>query len=86
MINKKIWLKDKKFQFKPGDIVKLARKKNNGYPRFIYFDKIYQVIKISNEDIIIFNIEKKEQEFKINKNYIVPVKDLRNKLIDDILN
>jgi hypothetical protein len=50
MIRSKTWVKDRYFEYKKGDIVKLVRKKENGHPRALSFGVSYKILKVENED------------------------------------
>jgi hypothetical protein len=85
----KTWVKDRYFEYKQGDIVKLVRKKENGHPRSLSFDMCYKVLKVENEDLFVQKLDDKELEFRImkaNKNYFAPIDKMRDELINDILN
>ena len=86
MIKSKTWVKDRYFEYKQGDIVKLVRKKENGHPRALSFGIIYKVLKIENEDLFVQGLDDQELRItKVNKNYFIPVQKLRDELINDIL-
>jgi len=83
----KTWVKDRYFEYKKGDIVKLVRKKENGHPRSLSFDMCYKVLKVENEDLFVQKIDDKEfRIIKANKNYFAPIDKMRDELINDILN
>lgn len=82
----KTWVKDRYFEYKQGDIVKLVRKKENGHPRALSFGVSYKVLKIENEDLFVQQLDEKELRItKVNKNYLIPVERLRDELIKEIL-
>ena len=82
----KTWVKDRYFEYKQGDIVKLVRKKDNGHPRALSFGVSYKVLKIENEDLFVQQLDEKELRItKVNKNYLIPVESLRDELIKEIL-
>jgi hypothetical protein len=82
----KNWVKDRYFEYKQGDIVKLVRKKVNGYPRSLSFGVSYKVLNIENEDLFVQQLDEKELRItKVNKNYLIPVEKLRDELIKEIL-
>lgn len=82
----KTWVKDRYFEYKQGDIVKLVRKKDNGHPRSLSFGVSYKVLKIENEDLFVQQLDEKELRItKVNKNYLIPVESLRDELIKEIL-
>ena len=82
----KTWVKDRYFEYKQGDIVKLVRKKENGHPRALSFGVSYKVLKIENEDLFVQQLDEKELRItKVNKNYLIPVESLRDELIKEIL-
>ena len=82
----KNWVKDRYFEYKQGDIVKLVRKKVNGHPRSLSFGVSYKVLNIENEDLFVQQLDEKELRItKVNKNYLIPVEKLRDELIKEIL-
>ena len=82
----KTWVKDRYFEYKQGDIVKLVRKKDNGHPRALSFGVSYKVLKIENEDLFVQGLDDQELRItKVNKNYLIPVESLRDELIKEIL-
>lgn len=82
----KTWVKDRYFEYKQGDIVKLVRKKDNGHPRSLSFGVSYKVLKIENEDLFVQELDEKELRItKVNKNYLIPVERLRDEFIKEIL-
>lgn len=91
MIKSKTWVKDRYFEYKQGDIVKLVRKKENGHPRSLSFGVSYKVLKVENEDLFVQELDMEELHLgdirikKVNKNYFIPVQKLRDELINDIL-
>jgi hypothetical protein len=86
MIRSKTWVKDRHFEYKKGDIVKLVRKKENGHPRSLSFGVSYTVLKVENDDLFVQGLDEKELRItKVNKNYLIPVEKLRDELIKDIL-
>lgn len=90
----KSWVKDRYFHFQIGDVVKLVRKKKNGHPRALEIGKCYKVIVIQNEDLFVTNLERKDlgggfiggNYVKVNKHYFAPIENMRDELINDILN
>ena len=89
MIRSKTWVKDRYFEYKKGDIVKLVRKKENGHPRALSFGVSYKILKVENEDLFVQKLDDQELEFRIikaNKNYFAPIDKMRDELINDILN
>jgi hypothetical protein len=92
MMRSKTWVKDKSFEYKSGDIVKLVRKKKNGHPRTLDFGVIYKVLKVENEDLYVQKLDEEELHLgdirikKVNKNYFAPIQKMRDELINDILN
>ena len=86
MMKSKTWVKDRYFEYKQGDIVKLVRKKKNGHPRTLSFGVSYKVLKVENEDLFVQQLDEKELHItKVNKNYLIPVQRLRDELIKEIL-
>ena len=91
MIKSKTWVKDRYFEYKSGDIVKLVRKKENGHPRSLSFGISYKVLKVENEDLYVQELDEQELHLgdirikKVNKNYFVPIDKMRDELIKDIL-
>ena len=88
MIKSKTWVKDRYFEYKKGDVVKLVRKKENCHPRSLSFGVNYKVLKVENEDLFVQKLDDQELEFRIikaNKNYFVPIDKMRDELINDIL-
>ena len=82
----KTWVKDRYFEYKQGDIVKLVRKKENGHPRALSFGVSYKVLKIENEDLFVQGLDDQELRItKVNRNYLIPVERLRDELIKEIL-
>lgn len=82
----KTWVKDRYFEYKQGDIVKLVRKKENGHPRALSFGVSYKVLKVENEDLFVQELNSEELRItKVNKNYLIPVEKLRDELINEIL-
>jgi len=92
MIRSKNWVRDRYFEYKSGDIVKLVRKKENGHPRSLSFGVSYKVLKVENEDLFVQELDEKELHLgniritKVNRNYFVPIDKMRDELIRDILN
>jgi hypothetical protein len=92
MIRSKNWVRDRYFEYKSGDIVKLVRKKENGHPRSLSFGVSYKVLKVENEDLFVQEFDEKELHLgniritKVNRNYFVPIDKMRDELIKDILN
>jgi hypothetical protein len=92
MIKSKTWVKDRYFEYKNGDIVKLVRKKENGHPRSLSFGISYKVLKVENEDLYVQELDEQELHLgdiritKVNRNYFVPIDKMRDELIKDILN
>ena len=92
MIKSKTWVKDRYFEYKAGDIVKLIRKKQNGHPRTLSFGINYKVLKVENEDLFVQELDLQELQLgdiritKVNKNYLVPIQNMRDEFIKDILN
>lgn len=86
MMRSKTWVKDRNFEYKHGDIVKLVRKKENGHPRSLSFGVAYKVLKIENEDLFVQQLDEKELRItKVNRSYLIPVERLRDELIKEIL-
>ena len=89
MIRSKTWVKDRYFEYAPGDIVKLVRKKKNGHPRALELGRTYKIIKIENNDLFVNDSEKMHLNggtyIKVNKDYFAPIDTLRDELIKDIL-
>ena len=85
MIKSKTWVKDRYFDYEPGDIVKLVRKKKNGHPRALELGKNYKVFKIENSDLFVYHEIQGITWIKVNKDYFVPVQSIRDELIKDIL-
>jgi hypothetical protein len=82
----KTWVKDRYFEYKQGDIVKLVRKKENGHPRSLSFGITYKVLKVENDDLFVQQLDELELRItKVNKNYLIPVEKLRDELIKEIL-
>ena len=69
--------------FHKGDIVVLIRKKSNGYPKNLDFDKEYIIIRINGEQICIINDIGKE--FYCNKTFFTKKGDLRDSNLEKIL-
>jgi hypothetical protein len=89
MIRSKNWVKDRHFEYAPGDIVKLVRKKKNGHPRALELGRTYKILNIENNDLFLIDSEKMHlnggAHIKVNKDYFVPVNMMRDELINDIL-
>ena len=87
MIRSKTWVKDRNFEYKTGDLVKLVRKKKNGHPKALELGKNYEILKVENEDLFLFGSENLTggTYIKVNKDYFVPVQSIRDELINDIL-
>ena len=86
MMRSKTWVKDRNFEYKHGDVVKLVRKKENGHPRSLSFGVSYKVLKIENEDLFVQQLDEKELRItKVNRSYLIPVERLRDELIKEIL-
>jgi hypothetical protein len=89
MIRSKTWVKDRYFEYRPGDIVKLVRKKQNGHPRALELGKNYKVLKVENEDLFVNDVDRVHFNggtyVKVNRNYFVPIDNMRDELIKDIL-
>lgn len=87
----KNWLEDVKrlgqIQFKEGDIVELARKKSNGYPKFLEMGKHYFIRFIENEFIWLGNTKYDiiSKCVKIHNSFVITSQILRDKKIEDIL-
>lgn len=87
MNKSKTWVKDRYFEYKQGDIVKLVRKKDNGHPRALSFGVSYKVLKIENDDLFVQGLDDQELRItKVNKNYFAPIQKMRDEMINDILN
>jgi hypothetical protein len=77
-------IKNGSIKFEVGDEVKLFRKKNNGYPKLLDYDKSYIILNIINENLYIIesSIYKPNvinfDTIKINKQYLVPTQKLRD--------
>lgn len=89
MKNKKIWdiVNDTKYQI--GDMVRLSRKRTDGYPRHLQFDTDYYIIDVKN-DVLTISTDREggwgsRTKFKINKLYILPLGKIRDLKIDQIL-
>lgn len=89
MIKTKQWVKDRYFDYKPGDTVKLVRKKKNGHPRSLKLGQTYKILKVENEDLFVEDIDFESTNGgkynKVNRNYFVPIQDMRDELINHIL-
>ena len=91
MIKSKTWVKDRYFEYRPGDIVRLVRKKENGHPRALSFGISYKVLKVENEDLFVQELDLRELHLgdiritKVNKNYFAPIQRMRDEFINDIL-
>lgn len=91
MIKSKTWVKDRYFEYKPGDIVRLVRKKKNGHPRALKIGESYKILKVENEDLFVKDLESPDYNSgdiritKVNKDYFVPIQILRDEMIKDIL-
>ena len=91
MIRSKNWVRDRYFEYKSGDIVKLVRKKENGHPRSLSFGVSYKVLKVENEDLFVQELDEQELHLgniritKVNRNYFVPIDKMRDELIKGIL-
>ena len=70
--------------FRKGDIVVLIRKKANGYPKNLDFDKEYIVKDINGEQIRIDN-PSGTRDFYVNKTFFVKKVDLRDSYLEKIL-
>jgi len=81
----KIWVKDKNFQYKSGDIVKCVRKKKNGHPKYLNLGGCYVVRRVENDDLFVQEMNTEYDLSKVNKNYFVPIIKMRDELINDIL-
>ena len=92
MIRSKTWVKDRYFEYKPGDIVKLVRKKQNGHPRALKIGESYKILKVENQDIFVKELNAPDYHLgdaritKVNKDYFVPLQSMRDDLINNILN
>ena len=89
MIRSKTWIKDRYFEYNPGDVVKLIRKKKNGHPRALELGKSYKVLKIENDDLFVNDIDRinfnDTRYVKVNRNYFAPIHEMRDELIKNIL-
>ena len=86
MIKSKAWVKDRCFEYRPGDIVRLVRKKENGHPRALSFGICYKILKVENEDLFVQGLDDQELRItKVNKNYFAPIQKMRDEMINDIL-
>jgi len=70
--------------FRKGDIVFLIRKKANGYPKNLEFDKDYVVKDINGEQIRIDN-PSGTSDFFVNKTFFTKKGDLRDSNLEKIL-
>lgn len=70
--------------FRKGDIVVLIRKKANGYPKNLDFDKEYIVKDINGEQIRIDN-PSGTRDFYVNKTFFTKKGDLRDSYLEKIL-
>lgn len=86
MIRSKTWVKDRYFEYLLGQIVKLVRKKKNGHPRSLKLGGLYKIKKLENEDLYVQSLEDDNMIVKVNKDYFVPIQNMRDELINDILN
>ena len=82
----KTWVKDRGFKFKVGDIVKLVRKKKNGHPKYLNLGGCYVVRRVENDDLFVQEINTEYDLSKVNKNYFVSIEEMRDELINNILN
>jgi hypothetical protein len=85
MIKSKTWVKDREFGYVPGKIVKLVRKKKNGHPKALELGKCYRVKRIENYDLFVESLEGEHIMVKVHKDYFVPIQDMRDEMINDIL-
>jgi hypothetical protein len=85
MMRTKIWVKDRNFGYVSNKIVKLIRKKKNGHPRALELGKCYRVKKVENEDLFVESLEGEHILVKVHKDYFVPIQEMRDELIKDIL-
>jgi len=87
MIKSKTWIKDRNFELNTNDLVKLIRKKQNGYPNGLEIGKTYKILRLENQDIFI-EIKKGEGGIpeirKVNRFYFAPISEIRNELIKEI--
>lgn len=70
--------------FRKGDIVVLIRKKANGYPKNLEFDKEYIVKDINGDQIRIDN-PLSTKDFFVNKTFFTKKGDLRDSNLEKIL-
>jgi len=70
--------------FRKGDIVFLIRKKANGYPKNLDFDKEYVIKHINGEQLCIENTSG-FRDFYINKTFFTKKGDLRDSNLEKIL-
>ncbi len=81
----KIWIKDRSFGYVPGKIVKLVRKKKNGHPKALELGMCYRIKKVDNYDLFVESMEGEHIIVKVHKDYFVPIQEMRDELINDLL-
>lgn len=91
MVVNKNWLVDVKrlyqIKFREGDIVEIARKKRNGYPKFLEMGKHYFIRYAENEFVWLGETKNDviSKCVKIHNSFIITSQILRDKKIEDIL-
>jgi hypothetical protein len=85
MMRSKTWIKDRYFGYVSGKIVKLVRKKKNGHPRALELGKCYRIKRVENYDLFVETLEGEHIIVKVHKDYFVPIQEMRDELINDIL-
>jgi hypothetical protein len=90
MNKSKVWVTDRvnNFSFEKGDVVYLARKKINGYPKFLDFETSYVVYEVAGDKIVIHESSKVaniRNNHKIHHSYLISRQVLRDETIKDLL-
>lgn len=78
----KVWNKDH-VTFSIGNKILVFRRKPNGHPRLLKDGKIYTIIDINGDDLLIDSEIK--SRIKVHKSYMIPIEFLRDELIQILL-
>jgi hypothetical protein len=84
----KSWIRDKINinDYQIGQLVVVARRKSNGYPRHLIDDEPYQIKEIENENLILYNLKfRTPNVLKVHFSYCLNLQLMRDEIINDLL-
>ena len=86
MKKSRIWVKDKYdiWDFSPGDIVMIVRRKHNGHPRKLRDGVKYKITQIEDECLLLEE-ESNKPAGKVHYTYVSKLKDVRDEKLKDLL-